>query len=189
MKNLILTFCSVVIVLMGGLAFAATYDLDKRHTQIIFSASHAGFSNPIGTFNDFDGVFEFDENGIENSNVEVTINTNSIDFNDDTWNQHMSAENYLNVEEHPTITFKSTSVTKTGDKTMDVIGDLTFLGQTKPVTLKVNFSKVGAFMGKTRAGFEATTMIDRTEYGMTYNAPVIGADVDVRVIVEGVLRK
>jgi len=189
MKKIILTLCTVFTALICGSVFAATYDLDTRHTQIIFSASHAGFSNPIGTFKDFEGVLEFDENDMENSNVNVTINTNSVDFNDDTWNGHMSSKNYLNVEGHPTITFKSTSVKQNGDKIMDVMGDLTFLGQTKPVTLKVDFNKVGAFMGKSRAGFVATTMIDRTEYGMGYNAPIIGAKVNIRLIVEGVLRK
>jgi polyisoprenoid-binding protein YceI len=108
-------------------------------------------------------------------------------MNDATWNEHLSGDQWFNVAKFPTMTFKSTKVVKTGDKTMDVTGDFTLLGVTKPVTLKVVFNKKGKMMQFDKAGFNATAMIDRTEFGMTTYAPMIGTDVEIRINVEGEL--
>lgn len=167
--------------------FAADYKIDASHTMVFFSVSHLGFSHSTGQFTDFDGTFSFDEKNIEKSKVDVTIKTDSIDFaNNPKWNEHMKSADFFNAEKFPTATFKSTKVTKTGDKTMDVTGDFTLLGTTKPVTLKVTFNKAGeAFGGKEKAGFSATGEFDRTAFGMDTYAPGVSAEVDLRIEVEG----
>ena len=167
-------------------SFAAEYTFDKVHTQITFSASHLGFSTSTGAFVDFDGHFIFDENDFSQSSVEVVIKTKSIDLNDKTWNQHMQGEKWFFAKRYPTMTFKSTSVKKTGEKTMDVIGELTLKGVTKPATLNVTFNKAGKQFGKEKAGFSAVTTIDRTEFGMSRGVPGISAEIPVRIEVEGV---
>ena len=177
---------AISLLLLSPLARSAEYAFDKVHTQILFTVSHLGFSNSTGAFTEFDGGFVFDENNLEASSVNVSISTKSIDMNDKTWNQHLSGEKWFDVKQFPTMSFKSTGVTKTGDKTMDVKGDLTIKGVTKPVTLAVIFNKAGDQFGKAKAGFSATTSIDRTEFGMPNNAPAIGAQVTIRIEVEGV---
>ena len=168
------------------MTFAAEYNFDKVHTQITFTVSHLGFSTSTGSFVDFDGHFTFDESDFSKSSVEVTIDTNSIDFNDKTWNNHMKGEKWFFTKRYPKMMFKSTSVKKTGEKTMDVVGDLSLKGITKPVTLSVTFNKAGKQFGKEKAGFSATTIIDRTEFGMKRGAPAISAKIPVRIEVEGV---
>jgi polyisoprenoid-binding protein YceI len=151
----------------------------------MFSVSHQGISFSTGSFVDFSGRFELDEDNIEKSSVSVTIQTASINLNDPRWNVDMRGESWFNSSTHPTMTFVSTRVKETGDNTMDVRGNLTLLGTTKPVTLKVRMNKVGDMMGQATAGFSATATIDRTEFGMATYAPMIGADVDIRIEVEG----
>lgn len=187
MRNFIVStlFCLFSFSL-SFLALAEEYYFDKVHTQIFFSASHLGFSTSTGAFVDFDGKFIFDQNDFSKSSVEVVIHTKSIDLNDDTWNDHMRDKKWFNVEEFPAMTFKSTSVTKTGDNTMDIIGDFTLLGVTKPVVLKTTFNKAGEQFGKQKAGFSATATIDRTEFGMKTYAPIISAEIPIRIEVEGV---
>ena len=182
MKLLITT----LLTCFSSLALAADYVFDKVHTQIFFSASHVGFSQSTGAFVDFDGNFSFDPKKPEEASVEVIIQTDSVDLNDKTWNDHMKAAKWFDVEQFPTMTFKSTEVVKTGDKTMDVTGDFTLKGVTNPVILKVIFNKIGRQFGKDKIGFSATTTIDRLAFGMDANATLIGTDIPIRIEVEGV---
>lgn len=179
---------------MAGLALtmaafganAADYKFDTAHTQIFFSVSHFGFSNSTGQFTDFDGGFTFDEKDFTKSSVNVTIQTDSVDLsNHKKWIDHMTSKDFFNSKKFPTMTFKSTQVKKTGDKTMDVTGDLTIKGVTKPVVLNVTFNKTGEAFGAQKAGFSASTTIDRTDFGLDTYAPNIGTEVPIRIEVEG----
>ena len=138
MRKIVSGCIAIVFVFFNNPLMADSYKLDPVHTQIMFTVSHMGFSYPTGSFVKFEGGFDFDENNYENSA--------GIDMNDATWNEHLSGEQWFNVAKYPTMTFKSTKVMKTGDKTMDVTGDLTLLGVTKPVTLNVVFHKKGKMM-------------------------------------------
>ncbi|MBX2808331.1 MAG: YceI family protein [Cellvibrionaceae bacterium] len=183
MKRLLLL---AALTAVTPLTMAADYVFDKVHTQIIFSANHLGFSTSTGSFVKFDGSFSFDETNMSKSAVNVTIQTDSIDLNDTTWNSHMKGKKWFDVEQFPTMTFVSKSVQKTGDKTMDVKGDLTLKGVTKPVTLAVTLNKIGEQFGKNKAGFSAVTVIDRTDFGMKTYAPAISAEIPIRIEVEGI---
>ncbi len=185
MKRLRMYAIAAAFLAAGSVSAADTYVLDTVHTQILFTVSHMGFSNSTGTFTDFDGKFVFDEDNFANSSVEVTIDTASINMNDDTWNEHMRDEKWFNVAEYPTMTFKSAKVEQTGDNTMDITGDLTLLGVTKPATLKTVFNKAGDLMGEMKAGFSAKTKLDRTAFGMKTFSPMIGDEVTIRIEVEG----
>lgn len=180
------SFATLLLVLTSAWASAADYKFDKVHTQITFTVSHLGFSYSTGSFVDFDGSFSFDQNDFSTAKVNVTIDVNSIDMNDDTWNDHMTGPKWFNAEKFPTMEFVSKSVTKTGDKTMDVLGDLTIRGITKPATLAVTFNKAGQQFGKEKIGFSATTTINRTDFDITRAVPGIGVEIPVRIEVEGV---
>lgn len=188
LRSVVSTMAAAAVLMTAGAAFAQDkYKLDNPHTQIVFSVEHMGLSKSIGKFTDYDGEFAFDEKAPESSSVEVTIKTNSIDMSHDEWNEHLKGEKFLNVAQFPAMTFKSTSVKVTGDKTADVTGDLTLLGVTKPVVLKTTFNKAGPRpMGNDyAAGFSATTMIKRSDFGMTYGIPMVGDDIAIQIEVEG----
>jgi len=165
-----------------------TYDFDKAHTQILFFVDHLGFSKSQGEFHTYDGNIKFDQENPENSSVEVVIQTDSIDMDDQKWDDHMKNEDFFNVTEYPTMMFKSTGIEVTGENAGKITGDLTLLGVTKPVTLDVTFNKAGKhpFNDKYVAGFSGNTLIKRSEWGMEYGLPMIGNDVHVRLEVEAV---
>ncbi len=166
----------------------ATYILDKSHTQILFFADHLGFSKSMGKFLDFDGEFTFDEAAPENSRVIVSIKTESIEMNDEQWNEHMKSADFFYVSHFPEMTFESTGIDVTGEDSADITGNLTLLGITRPVTLKTLFNKAGEhpMTGSHIAGFSAHTSIRRSEFGMTYGLPGVGDEVMIRLEVEGI---
>jgi polyisoprenoid-binding protein YceI len=182
MKHLLL----VLLMVFGSPLFAADYLFDKTHTQIFFNVDHLGFSTSTGAFTGFEGGFSFDPDNVEQASVEVIIQTSSIDLNDDKWNSHMRAAKWFDAEQFPTMTFKSTEVIKTGEKTIDMVGDFTLKGVTKPVILKVVLNKIGQQFGKDKIGFSATVTIDRLDFGMDANAKLIGTQIPISIAVEGI---
>jgi polyisoprenoid-binding protein YceI len=176
---------TLLLIMLSPLSQAADYLFDKVHTQILFKVSHMGFSHSTGAFVDFDGKFNFNKNDFSDSSVNVTIQVASLNLNDDTWNEHMLDKKWFDVNKYPTMEFTSTKVVPTGESTMDVIGQLTIKGVTKPATLQVTVNKVGVQMGKRKAGFSATTRIDRSQFGMDTYAGMIGTDIDIHIEAEG----
>jgi polyisoprenoid-binding protein YceI len=167
---------------------AEKYTLDRPHTQVIFSVSHLGFTDSWGRFLDYDGSFTFDRVNPANSSVDVTVKTDSLDMGDAKWDEHLKSADFLDTAKFPTMTFKSTGITVTGQNTADITGDMTILGVTKPVTLKVTHNKSGVFPMDDKmfvAGFSATAKIKRSDFGMTKYLPMIGDDVEIHLEVQG----
>ncbi len=186
-----LTFMSLLVSLgftSSASAQIEKYSFDKAHTQILFFVSHLGFSNSQGEFHDYDGYFLFDRAEPEKSKVEITIQTSSIDMDDEKWDTHMKSEDFFNVKEHPAMIFKSTSIEVTGENTANITGDLTILDVTKPAVLAVihNKSDKHAFSGKYVSGFSATAIIKRSDFGMNYGLPMVGDEASIRIEVEGI---
>lgn len=176
-----------VVTTSAAWAAPERYAFDTEHTQIFFSVNHLGYSHSTGKFPDFDGHFILDPKQPENSNVEVTINTNNIEIGSQAWVDHLRNADFFNVEKFPTMTFKSTKVDVTGEKTAKVTGDLTLLGVTKPVTLDVTMNKrdVHPYSGKMAAGFSVRGKLKRSDFGMNYGVPAVGDEVEIRIEVEG----
>lgn len=148
----------------------AIWNLDPAHTHANFSARHMMVSTVRGGFDKVSGTVVFDPQNPAASSVEATIDVASINTGVADRDNHLRSADFLDVENHPTITFKSTNVKVTGDNTADVTGDLTIRGTTRPVTLKVEF--LGETMGMNGApvaGFEAQTKINREDFGLTWN--------------------
>ena len=192
MLRLLLLFVALIVVSVPAVAETESkiekYHFDKTHTQILFFVDHLGFSSSQGEFHEYDGYFTFDRDNPEKSSVDVSIKTSSIDMDDEKWDAHMKNEDFFNVETFPNMSFKSTNIEITGEDTANIIGTLTLLGVTKPVTLNVKHNKSGKhpFSGKFISGFSATAMIKRSEFGMNYALPGISDEVEVRLEVEGV---
>ncbi|CAO3402536.1 YceI family protein [Azospirillum palustre] len=171
-------------------AFAApvSYKIDPAHTAVAFIVNHVGFSNVIGRFNTVGGDISFDKDAVEKSTVSVTIDTTSVDTNHAKRDEHLRSPDFFNAKEFPKMTFKSTKIEKTGDKTGKLHGDLTMLGVTKPVVLDVTFNKDGVSPASKleTAGFSARGTVKRTEFGMKYGAPAIGDDIQLLIEIEAV---
>lgn len=188
MFRVVLSFFAVLLLYaLPARAEVQTYGFDKVHTQVLFFADHLGYSKSQGEFHTFDGGFVFDTAHPESSSIDVTVHTDSLDMNDERWDNHLKGADFFNVEKFPTMHFKSTAIAVTGENTADITGDLTLLGVTKPVVLHVTHNKSGMHPMTNRhiAGFSATAEIDRSEWGMTYGLPMMSPTVEIRLEVEG----
>ncbi|MBY0428971.1 MAG: YceI family protein [Alphaproteobacteria bacterium] len=164
---------------------AGEYVLDKTHANVIFKINHLGFSTYYGRFNALDAKLNLDTKQPEKSSVEVTVDVSSVDTNNAKLQDELKGEKYFNVAKFPAATFKSTKITRNGDKgTID--GDFTMLGVTKPITLNVVFHGGGKspFGNSQRLGFDATTTIKRAEWGLNALEPLVGDDVQLEIETE-----
>jgi polyisoprenoid-binding protein YceI len=186
-----ITFAAAALLAASiGSAQAApvTYAIDPAHLSVHFIVNHLGYSNLIGRFNAVKGDIAFDRDAIENSKLNVSVDTASIDTNHAKRDDHLRSPDFFNVKEFPQMTFTAGKIEKTGDKTGKLIGDLTLLGVTKPVTLDVTFNKDAAnpMSKKDTLGFSARGSFKRTDFGMKYGAPNIGDEVQLLVEAEAV---
>ncbi|WP_037361681.1 YceI family protein [Amycolatopsis orientalis] len=148
-----------------------TYTIDAAHSRIGFVARHAMVTKVRGSFNEFEGSFTLDGENPANSSASVTIQTKSVDTRNADRDGHLRNNDFLSVDQFPTITFTSTGIKQTGEDTFDVTGDLTVKDVTKSVTIPFEFggSAKDPF-GNDRVGFEGSTTINRSDYGVTFNA-------------------
>lgn len=173
---------------------AGTWTLDKAHSELSFTVKHLAISKVRGFFRSFDVTIVTAED-YEDSSIEATIDVASIDTNNEMRDGHLRTNDFFLVDEHPTATFKSTSITGTPDD-FTVTGDLTLRGVTKEVTLKGEFGGIATdAQGNTHAGATVTTKIDRNEFGVQWNAPLetggmlLGDDVTLTFDLQVVLQK
>ena len=148
-----------------------TYAIDPSHSRIGFVARHAMVTKVRGSFNEFDGSGFFDADNPANSHLELTIAAASIDTRNADRDAHLRSNDFFDMEQHPEITFTSTSVEQTDDDTFRVTGDLTIKGVTKPVT--VNFEHSGTAVdpfGNQRIGLDGSTTVNRKDWGVNWNA-------------------
>jgi polyisoprenoid-binding protein YceI len=178
-----------LLLLVATPAFAADrYEFDKSHTNILFFISHVGFSQMVGIFTDYDGYFTFDPNKPAESTIDVTIKPTGIRTSSTALDAHLQKPEFFNTEKFPEIKFVSTGIQVTGAKTGVVTGNVTLLGITKPVALKVTFNK-GDYHPITQdfiAGFSAEATLKRSDFGMTNGIPMVGDEVKIMIETEGV---
>lgn len=146
--------------------------LDPAHTTISFVARHAMVTKVRGNFTEFDSHITIADN-IADSQAEVTIKAGSIDSGNADRDNHVTGEDFFNVESFPEITFTATEFKVDESGNGPVTGDLTIKGTTKPVTLEVETDGIAEDpFGNTRLGFEAKGKINRTDFGVDFNAPL-----------------
>lgn len=183
------------VLLAAGLAFGLasaaaaapeTYTLDPSHSQIVFSYNHLGFSTTTGMFSGFEGTIRFDAEDPAASSVEVAFPTASLITGWDERTAHFLTADFFGAEEAPEISFTSTAIEVTGEKTGKITGDLTINGITKPVVLEAEMTQMGEHpMAKAPwVGFNATTAIVRSDFDMGQFAPFIGDEVSVSISIE-----
>ncbi len=167
-------------------ADAARFDLDASHSQIVFSYDHLGFSTTYGMFSGFEGSIVFDENDPAASSVEVSFPVMTMLTGWEQRFQHFMSADFFNATEDETVTFSSTSIEVTGDDTAKITGDLTLNGVVQEVVLdtKLNSRGQNPMAQKDWIGFDATTTLLRSDFGLGAFAPAVSDEVQVLISIE-----
>jgi polyisoprenoid-binding protein YceI len=165
---------------------AKTYKIDSVHSSALFRIKHNNASYFHGRFNDITGTVVYDEANPAGSSVEVKIKAESVETGNGKRNEHLKSPDFFNAAELPVLSFKSTGVKKGSAKEeLEVTGDLTIHGVTKPLTAKVAHTGTGKGQGGEVAGFETVFTIKRTDFGMSYMVGPLGDEVQVTISLEG----
>ncbi len=172
-RPFVLAVLALTFVAAAASAAPVAYKIDPSHSEVGFRIRHF-FSKVPGHFNDFVGTVTLDDKNLAASAVDVTIQTASIFTNNDRRDNHLRSDDFFGAEKNPTITFKSTKITPGEGQKFKIDGDLTMKGVTKPVTLDAEFVGQGDIgMGGNsvghRAGFDATTTINRKDWNILWN--------------------
>jgi len=178
------------LALLPGIASAApvVYKVDADHSGVGFSIRHF-VSRVSGRFRDFDGVIRFDRENPAASSVEFTVKAASIDTTNNDRDEHLRSKDFFEVSRYPTLTFTSTQVVPKDANTLQVTGNLTMHGVTRPVTFPVELLGTVKTPGGEKAGFEASFTVNRKEFGIDWNnildsGPVLGDEVTITIDVE-----
>jgi polyisoprenoid-binding protein YceI len=178
-----LIFAAAVFAAGAAHAEPVSYVLDPAHTQVAFSVDRFGYNHVLGRFEDIAGEIVLDEANPANSSVHATVQIASVDSGNDTRDGHLRGERWLNATQFPTMEFRSTSVRLTGQRTAEVAGNLTLLGQTHPLTLNVTLNNIGPAPNNQRrtAGFSATGTLNRSVWGSGTAQNLIGDAVSIQI--------
>lgn len=181
------------ILLAAALSTSATfaiaaekYNLDASHSQIIFSYDHLGFSTTWGMFSGFEGEIMFDKDDPAASSVTVSMPTKSMFTGWEQRDGHFMSDDFFGATDEDLISFVSTKIEVTGEDTALITGDLTMNGITKSVVLDASLNQMGThpMENKAWAGFDATTTLVRSDFGLGQFAPFVSDEVQVRISIE-----
>jgi polyisoprenoid-binding protein YceI len=180
-----------MLFVTASFAAADTWTFDKAHSSIGFSVRHLVISKTKGYFGDYDGSVSFDGKDLSTGSVTVTIQMASIDTDNEDRDKHLRSADFFDAENNPTMTFVSKKIVPGEDNAFTMTGDLTIKGVTKEVTLDGEFYGVlDDPWGNTKAGFSATTTINRQDFNVTWEnklqdgSLVVGNDVTINLEIE-----
>jgi len=188
----IATTLAIALASAPALAQTATYEIDPSHSSATFKVRHLMVSNVRGEFGKVTGKVVLDEHDVTRSTVEASIDASTINTRDQKRDDHLRSPDFLDVQKHPAITFKSKRVRKGKAGALLVTGDLTIRGVTRETTLEVEAiaPEVKDPWGNLKRGASATTKINRKDFGMAFNIPlggggvVVGDEVSIALDVE-----
>ena len=184
---LAMTFAATMMFAVQGMSQTSTWTIDTAHSQADFQIRHLAVSNVRGSISGVKGTVVLDEADITKSKIEATLASATVNTSTEARDKYLKSPDFFDVEKYPTITFKSTSITKSGGK-LQMIGDLTLGGVAKSVTLDVDgpAPPQKGMGGKTISGFSASGVVKRSDFnfGQKYTAPTIGDDVKFTIDIE-----
>lgn len=162
---------------------AGTYAIDPTHTQILFAYDHMGFSNNMGIIAQPTGTLTLDPKNPGAATVSVEVPIANLRTGIPALDEHLMKADFFDVAKFPTATFVSTGVTVDGTSA-DITGNLTIKGITRPVTLDAQFYGAGMhpMAKKENIGFSATTMVKRSDFGMSMAVPMVGDEVELKIV-------
>ena len=170
----------------NAFAAPATYQIDPNHTVVLASWSHFGYSHPSANFGGASGTLVYDAENVAKSRVEVTLPLSGLDSFVPALDEHLRGTEFFDAAKYPTIAFKSTMVHDLGNGKLQVMGELSLHGVTKPVTLDASLNKAG-FNPMFKAdvvGFDASTTIKRSDFGIKQGIPMVGDEVTIHITTE-----
>ena len=181
-----IALAALLAMTFAGGAAAADYTINANHTQVYFTYTHMGFSHITGRFTQPSGHFDFDPAAPTKSSIDVELPMSSLSFGIAPLDIDLSSERFFDVAKFPTAHFKSNKVTSVGKNLLDVAGDLTIHGVTKPVVLHVTINGIGMHpMYKIpAAGFDATATIKRSAFGIGGLMMAATDEVNLRITME-----
>ncbi len=186
------TLAAVSAFAMTLPAYAADWVVDQAHSKVGFSVRHMMISTVDGQFKDFEGTFTFDPKKGTLGNSKFEVKAASIDTGNAKRDEHLRSADFFDAEKFPMISITNSKIKKTGKDKYEWAGDLTLHGVTKPVKFAlVHKGTVKDMQGKNRAGFSATTKINRKDWGLTWNkaveaGPVVSDEVELKIDAEAV---
>lgn len=173
-------------VATAGAANAATYKIDSRHTQVHFTYLHQGYAQLSGRFNQVEGALEFDPANPAASSIQVELPIASLSTGVPALDEHLRSADFFDAEKFPTASFRSTKVRVLDATHLELAGELSIHGVTRPAVFAVTINRVGEHaMRKTAmAGFEATATIRRSEFGVDRMLTSVPDEVQLRISME-----
>ena len=195
-NTVLMALATLGLVLGSSTARSAQYTIDSVHSDVSFTIKHLVVSKTRGSFTKFSGEFSYDDKDASTWNANAVIEAASINTANEMRDNHLRGAEFFEVEKYPTLTFKSTKITDVKADSAKMEGWLSMHGIEKPVVLDL---KIGGVikdpMGEIRAGFEASTVINRKDFGITYNKMLdsggmaLGEEVEISIHIEGVQKK
>ncbi|MEQ8968691.1 MAG: YceI family protein [Azospirillaceae bacterium] len=192
-----LAAAAVTLALATGLLAANTaeaeprrYVFDPEHLTVGFLVSHIGYAKTLGLFREVEGSFVYDDETRTLSELEITVETGSVDTHHERRDEHVRSADFLDAEAHPEMTFVMTGAEATGETTGTVTGDLALRGETRPLTLDVTLNKIGAYpYGNPPPyviGVSVRGALDRSDWGMVYgiDSGLVGDRVELLIEAE-----
>lgn len=171
----------------------SNWKIDSAHSSVEFSVRHMMIAKVKGSFHSFDANITADPEDLTTASIEFTVDVSSVDTRNSDRDAHLRSPDFFDADHHPKITFKAVSIQKTGDNEYAVTGDLTIRGVTHPETFKVVYEGGGKDpWGNEKAGFSVEGKINRTKYGLVWNAALetggvlVGEDVNITLEIEAV---
>ena len=188
----------ITLLITSSAAFAADganvpvaekYDIDASHSGVVFGWNHFSFSNPTARFDKIEGNVLLDKADLTRSSISVTLPLEGLDTGVAKLDEALKSPDFFDATKYPTITFKSTKVEKTGENGLKITGDLTVHGVTRQVTLDAKVNKIGIFeipgvIKAQAAGFDATTVIKRSDFGVSKYVPAVSDEIAVRITLD-----
>lgn len=186
MKNLLLAAALTGAAATAAVAAPEKYVLDSSHSQVVFNYNHLGFSTTWGMFSGFEGEIMFDKEDPAASSVSVSMPVMSMLTGWQARFDHFMSNDFFAATEDEMVTFTSTEIHVSGENTAHITGDLTLNGVTKSVVLEAKLNQSGdhPMAGKPWAGFNATTTLLRSDYGLEKFAPYVSDEVQVQISIE-----
>jgi polyisoprenoid-binding protein YceI len=181
-KNLVATaLAACALTGIGMVAAGDDYTIDPVHSGVSFQISHLDLSFVHGRFNQFSGEITLDPADPTKSSFKMTIKPESVDTNNAGRDNHLRSPDFFNTKQYPTMEFVSTSVVPASNGGYEVTGNLTFHGETKPISFILKGGRTAEFKGQKRTGFYTEFKIKRSDFGITKFQGMLGDDVFVDV--------
>ena len=170
LRSILPTVLTAAVALAPMTVLADSYEIDTAHSTVSFQVRHLGISKVRGWFTGFGGSLDFDPANLGATKIQGTIDAASVDTRNEERDEHLRGKDFFWVEKHPTFSFEASKVEAGSDDTVTVTGNLTMRGVTKPITFDAEYlgSTVDPW-GKHKAGFSASTTINRKDWGIVWN--------------------